>query len=595
METVLALWHLARMRRSHELFIHPSAPIPYTLDMSRQPRRFPTGRSWVTLTMGFLAAAGISAESVAIKVETQKGKPIEGAVVTLRNQEDGTALDSATTSTEGIAVVQQLSPGEWYFEVDRPGYMLYTAYVQIRSGKKPELGFASQVSRGDDWEPMRVKFLKASPGLMRKAIIASPVAADARPEQRRAADIVRTKPETDPSVQTVAVPSTVEDAEPVSVTAGAPPAAELEVADGDPQPLAEGADVSDAGPEAEMQEVAVEDVDSDPAEGMATAAGAVAATAAAVPIVDDDDQADIGQVGVDSIADAADEAEEAPQKDPPQPDLLAEQEIDTPAPTAPPVPPTAGTEPSPPVVEEQVEETGATTAEPAVAAPSPEPEATQIDQPETVPTVEETDSAPAVEPMPERPSTPISGPPATSRALRSSAAGNCPECAAGEWAVTAHVDAATAGDTRSTSACPEDLDDRLREFSQQLAGRPQGGFAGPLMATLWHTPDDDDRASLAQAAAGFTSANGNCQVAGVVLPRGASMTGYALEAWDDLGGRACSAEGICALPKAGWSGSPEVVEGDEGTVIYAVFRNRSTRHQRSAELTVLFEPPPEWQ
>lgn len=542
-------------------------------------------------------ASPLAAESVAIRVETQKGKPIEGAVVSVRDSENGTVLDSAVSSDEGVAIIQQLTPGEWYFEIDRSGYMLYTAYVQVRAGKKPELGFASQVSRGDDWEPMRVKFIKASDKLMRKAVIEAPPqprvrepvrvepraepqpqpptepapTEDTRPEQRPAPeDVTRVDPP-EPAAGTVAVPSTVEEVEPETVPAGQETPPELTVADGDPEPLEEASPSEPRTPEAERADPPAPDT---PAEDAAED----------LPVSDAPEPLAAGTPS-EPAQSAAPEAVAEPEPDSNQP-----LETPTPPTAEPTVEPAlepeleAPTQPQvePEFVEGGAVEDGATRDEPGVNVESDAP-AGETPTPQV-----ETEEPEAVTPTPTRP-------PAASRSLRSAAGGTCPECAAGEWAVSADVQAATAGDTRSTSTCADDLEERVQTFAEQLAARPQESFAGPLTAALWRTSEDAERLQMAEAAASFNPPQGFCQVAGVLLPSGATMTGYVLEAWDELGGRACNAEGICALGKAAWDGEPVIVSGDHATVVYAVFRNRSTRHERSAELTVLFTPPPEWQ
>lgn len=569
--------------------MHETTCIPYTSVMNRPRQSLLNSPKATVLAAVFCVASSLAAESVAVRVETQKGKPVEGATVSVRDSEDGTVLDSAVTSDEGVAIIQQLTPGEWYFEIDRPGFMLYTAYVQVREGKKPDLGFASQVSRGDDWDPLRVKFVKATDRLQRKAVIATPPeprvrepvrveeaeepvrtkepvrveepiraeepvrdeeparverepepepSSETRPEQMPAPEDSQRRQPPEPAAGTVAVPSTVEDVEPETVTAGDETPPDLSVADGEPEPLAE--QPGDEPPAMETEEA------DEPAE---------------TP------QEETLEEDVQLQQDALEaESESQPEPAPPTPSSpAAPTEVD--AQTSPP-------EASPEVTPEPGPGTSPTPDESAVTTPSPAPT-------EAPDAVDETTGRTVA--------------PTAARDLRSAAAGTCPECEPGEWAVSAAVQAATAGDTRSTSTCATDLNDRVRAFAEQLTDRPQEPFAGPFISALWRTPDDADRAAMAETAADFNSPQGYCQVAGVVLPAGSAMTGYVFEAWDDLGGRACNGNGICALPKAGWSGPPVVVRGEHATIVYSIFRNRSTRHQRSAELTVLFAPPPEWQ
>ncbi len=551
------------------------------------------------------AATRAFASPVAIQVENQKGKPIDGAEVTVRSQEGEAPLVTAITSDRGVAVINELGPGEWYFEITRPGYMMFSAYVRLRDGKKPELGFASQVSRGDDWEPMRVKFTKASVKLARDAVnaptpeprVRQPVRVEAdespavitrveptseskptvatepdgetiteaaKPEQRPVEGPVSETAEVASSTTAVVVPSVIEDVEPERSADGetAPPS--LTVADGDPLPRSATESNSDDSEAASREQA-------DPA------------------------QADSDDLAPENALADTDTVEDAPQT-PTLDSAAPEEAIGQPTPEV-------AAQPEPTLPEQAL-------PEPALPEPVQAPEgqvviaangaAAEEAEPSEAASSDLADSP--IE-QPQTPTTPpvavasdqldfLSTPP---RYLRSAAAGNCPECAGGEWAVSAAVEAGTAGDTRSTSTCAADLADRAQQFAEQLVNRPQGAFVGPMMAALWRTASDSARTALVTEGSELMSPGGFCQVVGVLLPKGATMTGYSLEAWDDLGGRACNAEGICALPKAGWSGSPTVVSGENATVIYSVFRNRSTRHQRNAELTVLFTPPAEWQ
>ncbi len=585
------------------------------------------------------AAGSVSAESVAVKVQTQKGKPIEGAVISVKTEQGPEILATATTNARGVAIVSELADGEWHLEVERPGYMVYSAYVRIRAGKKPELGFASQVSRGDDWEPMRVNFVKASAKLLREA---APVAArrptvhePTRVQPPRTTEVVDSRPverdEPQRVRQTVRVetpsttaPSTTETPAPAEVPQ--PQATQPEASQPDKSQPDKTQSVQMA---AATQETDTDEVSQDPE--LETSA----------PTPDPMAEPSEGQTSEGQASES--DSGEVPQRQIPEPQIPEPQISEPQIPEAQVIEPTVEVDSRPeqvPVEQyEETEEVGDETAAAAVVVPSQvfEPEIESVPAPgQETPELEVLDSEPEplrevdTSPEPSAPTATVAEKPVSEellpeesateeavamvgevagtttvvrpsflnnppRYLRSQAAGNCPECAPGEWAISAVIEAGAAGDTRSTSTCAPETEERALNFAHGLANRPIDGFAGPLLAALWRTPNDDGRAQLADLAAELKPQGGFCQTAGIVLPKGALMTGYSLEAWDDLGGRACSAEGTCAVPRANWSSAPQSIEGRHGTVIYATFRNRSSRHVRNAELTVLFIPPQSWQ
>ena len=121
------------------------------------------------------------------------------------------------------------------------------------------------------------------------------------------------------------------------------------------------------------------------------------------------------------------------------------------------------------------------------------------------------------------------------------------------------------------------------------------GYAGPVLTAMFRMPADDSRGRLQELLGPVTDPESYCQLAGVVLPRSASFSGYVLEAWDSLGGRACRADISCAVGKARWLDEPIVVEGSERTVVYDIFKNSSSRRERRAKMTIYFKPPsPDW-
>ncbi len=182
------------------------------------------------------------------------------------------------------------------------------------------------------------------------------------------------------------------------------------------------------------------------------------------------------------------------------------------------------------------------------------------------------------------------------RFLRSAASGSCSECQPGEWAVAAEQEAARAGDTPATSACTSDYLTTAREMAQRLADEPGSrleGYVGPILTALFRLDDSSVREELQDGLGSVTDPESNCQMAGIVLPPGTTFSGYVLEAWDKLGGRGCRAGMTCAVGRARWLEEPEIVVGAERSVVYSIFKNRSTRRPRRLRMTIYFTPDTE--
>lgn len=179
------------------------------------------------------------------------------------------------------------------------------------------------------------------------------------------------------------------------------------------------------------------------------------------------------------------------------------------------------------------------------------------------------------------------------RYLRSAAAGNCPECEPGEWAVASEQEAGRAGEQRSEQQCSAEFVDGAARAARLLADSTAPrleSWAGPVLPAMWRL-ERERRDEVEDLLVPRTDPASHCQMAGIVLPAGAQFAGYVLEAWDELGGRGCRVGFDCAVGQSRWLGEPVVVEGSARTVVYGIFKNRSTRRERRARMTVYFEPP----
>src|ERR1044072_8178278 len=84
-----------------------------------------------------------------------------GAHAQTVNPWDGPAAPRvAGRKAEGQAIIGHLAEGSWYVEVSHPEAMLFTAYVETRTGKAAKSTFAAQVSTGSSWAPLKVEFFK---------------------------------------------------------------------------------------------------------------------------------------------------------------------------------------------------------------------------------------------------------------------------------------------------------------------------------------------------------------------------------------------------------------------------------------------------
>lgn len=291
------------------------------------------------------------------------------------------------------------------------------------------------------------------------------------------------------------------------------------------------------------------------------------------------------------------------QPPPPPADEAAEPTLARePAPTrelSPPVPEPPAPEPAPPA--EARAEPEPALEEPAPAPPTvdvpttPEPEAAlEPPTPGAAPTNAE---SPAAEPAPAPPAAvpelapAPAPPPLPTPLLRSAAAGNCPECGAGEWAVSTELAAAPArgGDCQAEAAAREAI-----QLLTQGAEEGFRGYAGPLLdpatgrVAAIATPQA--RAGAEGLLAPYATPGAPCQLLVVVLPRGARYRGYGYQASDATTSGPCVGDEECEIGQAHWASHPVIERTPEGTLLFAVFHNTSPDRERRARLTVYLTP-----
>ena len=640
-------------------------------------------RSFAALLIGLSVASVADAQTwsgsaaIEVRVADDSGKPLADAQVVFRlpDSADGDGPEPVMTDASGQATLSGLREGEWFVEISRQGYMLYAAYVNLTAGKKPSIGFSSQVNTADSWEPMRVKFVKAGSPLSKKE---REQIAESRPPDRgappaprtdRVPTVVRTEPEETeatseptataqaPTAEAAPTPEPKAERVPVVVRTEPQPTPPVPARDDQPEPVpapevispeapADPQPTEIPAPEAAsptpttLEEPAEETprptepppgnearpatapepqdttAPSAPSAGPASAPPAVETPPAAPPVAPltaepemPEPEAPAPEVRSTTptaeVAPETDRQQQAQPKQPAQPPSaevpMVEPDLAEPGPME---PETAPETPTLPDAGETVPEPEAQPAEPASPALD-EAEAPAEAAPRAEPEMKETAPPPPAVSRPRQPpvAVPTAPPqevPARIRVppyLRSATIGTCEECQRTEWAVTTEQLAEKADDPIGGDDCPGTLGPEARQGIQLLLNEGASElvhYAGPLMTAVWQLEDRDLRGRVRSLLATATNSRTSCQLAGVVLPGGSRFTGYSLEAWDALGGGNCAVDRDCAVGAASWMAEPRVGSVDGATVVWAFFKNRSTRRDRRARFVVYFEPPSGW-
>ncbi len=515
----------------------------------------------MSMVIAALAAAALSAASwegataLGIEVKDKGGKPIAGATVRVRLGEDPAAgPPPAETGADGTAVFGHLAEGEWHVEVSHPRYMAFTAYVHTRVGKPAKRTFSAQVATTSSFAPMRVEFV-AVRSMPPAAAPAAPVVSS-RPPAPRAPEPVPAAPVA-PAPQPAPAPAA--PSAPPAATPATPPAP----APAAPQaPRATPPAPAPATPQAPRATPPAPPPAAKPAPTPATPSVPPAAPAPPAPATP---PAPVPVVPAPAPAPAS-----PPQATPPPA---------TPRPEPPPAPPAAvpaspAPAPAPPPPAPSVP-----APSPAPTAPTPPPTPAPAAPPVALPAP----LVPTPAPAPAAPAAPAGG-------LRAADLGNCPDCKPGQWAAVAEesvgpaspmvTDCALAGATAAVGA------------GKVARAVDAGTYAGPIAAAL---PQLSEAARAAFEGLGpVTAAASGCRLVAIVLPAGARFAGYRYDAQDDQGAGECRADQDCPIGEARWLGHASVVRGSRGTMVYAVFENRSTQRSRQARLTVYFQPAPGW-
>jgi len=622
--------------------------------------------AWSTLE----AQAWEGPAAVGLRVTDEDGQPIADAQVMARlSDADDLGPPVAATDAGGRIVLSGLREGEWFIEVSHQGYMLYAAYIDLRAGKKPQVGFSSQVNTATSWKPMTVKFQKASTDFSRarapkktkpkppKVVRESPpqrqaeppkvVRPQPEPPKPEPPKVVRPEPEPapieaaapaveEPTKESTQETAVAEEPQPTPEKAITPPPTKSPAEAVEPSPIAETTGEQStpaAEPESEMPEPEPtpsaqpeppppverpvepsfeEPVEVETVEPIAPEAAVEATAKAPAPPEPEMPAAtmEAPAEGVEDLVTAAPQAtprpsEETPAtstleampEEPPAEELsLDEVVVDPPAVAA--IPADEAPEDETPASEAPVDDLP-TDETPAEVAPTDE-----------TPVGAEADDTAATVPAPVAATERATAPPSTTppsgeaaaaaptvgrlpRYLRSAAAGTCSECQPGEWAVATEQEAARAGDVAAERECSAEFLAGVVDAAQRLADTPGArldNYTGPILTALFRLDDGQSRELLQDMLGAVTDPQSNCQMAGIVLPNDAAFSGYVLEAWDSLGGRACRAKYDCGVGQARWLDKPEVVQGSERTVVYSIFKNRSTRRERRLRMTIYFRP-----
>lgn len=214
--------------------------------------------------------------------------------------------------------------------------------------------------------------------------------------------------------------------------------------------------------------------------------------------------------------------------------------------------------------------------------------------------------------------------------VSSKAAGSCPDCQDGEYAIrmtqkVTHGDYVLVADP----PCVQTYKGRLKEAADVLAGifakssygKALGPFAGPLSKMLATKGAEELEKELREKAAGSIAAliapiigekTANCYTLAGKVPIGSSGIRHSWKARGvppnipdcgngDPAGCACDSDstacqlcndaGDCAI---GWCGWKDFTYDAKTGVVSALFRNWSGDRDREAELTVYFKPPSGW-
>jgi hypothetical protein len=515
--------------------------------------------------LGALAAAALLAATwegpttLGVEVKDKAGKPIPGATVRVRLGDDPAAgPPPVETGPDGVAAFGHLAEGEWHVEISHSHYMAFTAYVQTRVGKPAKRTFSAQVATTASFAPMRVEFVAVrsvptapAPAARAERVPAPPIP----PAPQPAPPAPVTPPAPEPAPAPPAEPAVTPPAAPAPPPAppAAPPPAAPPPTPPEDEPEPATAPPAAAPPPPQPEPPPAEPAPAPPAPPPAEPAPAQPPVTAPAP------------------APAPPPARTPPPPPSPAPAAPSPPAARPPAPATPPAP-SPSPAPSPPIA-------APAPASPPAQRPAPSPPAAPAP------------ATPAPPPMPTAPPPAAAPAAAPAGSLRSAELGNCPDCPAGQWAAVAEESIAP------PSALVPDC--ALAAATAAVgAGRvaravDAGPYAGPLAPAL---PQLSETARGAFENWGpVTDPTSGCRLLAIVLPAGSRFVGARYEAADEQGAALaeCRAGQDCPIGDARWHAA-SVVRAAQGTMVYAVFENRSAQRPRRARLTAYFQPAPGW-
>jgi hypothetical protein len=496
-----------------------------------------------------------------------------------RGGRESSGPPAVATDANGRAVFLGLAAGTWQVEITHPDYMSYVAVVQLDVKEKPQITASFLEATETASVPIQVRLAKArggpaSPPLPESetrfapatpAVPANPSQPQPEAPRARAAEPM---PPTAPAGP-ANVPAPAAEPAPV-VTAPAeprpavpePPAHESPaLMPMEPEPTAPPATPEPATPPAVAQPSPLEPMETrapPKRETPAIEAPAAAEEPAVEPL-----------------------PAEAPASQPPVPAVP----VPTPPAAQPPVPAQpvpAPVAPSPGVVE----------APPVEPTPPPAPEEGPIPEPSSTPAqTAPLPTPPAQSPAAQIPSAQIPSasapaaprqapPPPPPPAWRSYRQRTCPECRAGEWAVT------VAADLAGSASCDERAADAAAAGAGGLGARAElelAGFAGALNDGVALVAEEAGRDIAVRLSA---AAEEGCRLLGIVLPKSSRFVGFQYEVEGAQGRQPCLPGEACP-DGARFAGPPRVTRGPAATIVHALVHG----DEGLALMTVYFRAP----
>ena len=136
------------------------------------------------LGLAFLFATVASAQEssetgLVVLVTNEKGAGVPDALVFIQQAEGAQRLEPVRTDERGRAEVSGLASGDWQVDVRREGFMLYTGFLVLVPGERPEVGFSSKQRTGSYWASLNVSYA----GLGQDPLLASSKKAQRKAER----------------------------------------------------------------------------------------------------------------------------------------------------------------------------------------------------------------------------------------------------------------------------------------------------------------------------------------------------------------------------------------------------------------------------